>query len=80
MAKRRTSGKKLQSSPNYLTKRVLVRAINKATQNLSSSAMQQRGSIVTVEKGWIVKKHSSGKTDKVEKLPTVKRSRRIALD
>ncbi len=80
MAKNQSTKRKTASSAPYLTKRVLVRAIDKSTRKLSSNALQQRGSIVTVEKGWVVKKHSNGETDKVKKLPSIKRSLRIALD
>ena len=64
----------------YLTKRVMERAINKATRNTARDAMALQGFRLVKENGWVVKIDRDGNKTQVEKLSTVKAPKRIALD
>lgn len=65
----------------YLTKDVLVRAINKGTRNLAAEALELMGYVVTVRDGWVVKLDADGNLiEKISKLEESKRSGKITLD
>jgi hypothetical protein len=65
----------------YLTKQALVRAVKKGTKTKAKEAIKLRGFQVVVRKGWVVKIDEKGKVlEKVQKLPPVKSTKKIALD
>ena len=76
--KKKSIGRKDQDTA-YLTKRDLVRAIDKATRHTSARALQLKGSILTVEGDWVVKVHQNGKKEKVSKIDKAD-STKISLD
>lgn len=63
----------------YLTTRALVRALSKATRNLTKEALDLRGSVVIKDGDWIVRKFSNGNIEKLEKIKKVKLSKNIDL-
>jgi hypothetical protein len=65
---------------SYLTKRVLMRAIGKATRSVSSEAMHLKGYVVQVEKGWVVKIDKQGKREKIARLKRTHTNKKVALD
>jgi hypothetical protein len=62
-----------KSSPKetYLTKEVLNRAVSKGIREASVNAMKTAGSVLTVESGWVVRKHEDGKIEKIERLDRI---------
>lgn len=70
MAKKKEAKSKraTRKTSAYLSKQTLLRAISKSSRSLSSSAMKQRGFVVTVENGWVVKKDKEGNTQQLQKL------------
>lgn len=80
MAKAKAKQAKNKAKPDtaYLTKRGLIRAINKGTRSLSEEALKIKGRILTVEDGWVVKKDRSGRRERISKLPA--RPSKIILD
>lgn len=64
----------------YLSKRMMLRALRKATLHLTDDAMERMGYIVTVSDGWVVKKPKVGKMVRMYKLPKVNMHKKIVLD
>ena len=62
-----------------LTKRVLLRAIQKATRKLSSEAMTLEGFIVQAENGWVIRTDGLGKCERLSRIVRA-RNRQIILD
>ncbi len=58
---------KKETSP-YLTKRHVKSASRKGFEEASKRAMETAGSVVAVEGDWVVRKHSDGLVEKIEKL------------
>lgn len=54
-----------------LTKDVLNRAVSKGIRDASTSAMKTAGFVLTVQSGWVVRKHEDGRIEKLEKLSRV---------
>jgi hypothetical protein len=65
---------------DYLTKRVLTRAIDKATKRISNEAMLLKGYVVQVEDGWVIKIYSDGKKEKISRLNRTNTSKKVVLD
>ncbi len=60
----------------YLTKRALIRAINKGIKNLVAEAIEAVGYHVTIKDGWVVKVDAEGNVlEKISKLKPVKRGK-----
>jgi hypothetical protein len=64
----------------YLTKRVLTRAIGKATKNVSTEAMNLKGYVIQVENGWVIKIGKDGKREKISRLNRAANNKKIVLD
>lgn len=69
----------------YLTKRDLVRAISKGSKNLAADAIRIMGYTVVVKEigpeRWVVKVDAEGNIlEKISRLKSVKRPRKIVLD
>lgn len=64
-----------------LSDQLLERLVKKATREASKKALAVRGSIVVIEKGWVVRKDKSGKViAKISRLNSVPRPKKITLD
>ncbi|MBL4821292.1 MAG: hypothetical protein JKY98_09950 [Gammaproteobacteria bacterium] len=68
-----------QKKEEYLSKRVLKRAASKGFREASEKAMEVAGSVVTIKDGWLVREHRNGTVDKIEKLPTARKTKIKAL-
>ena len=64
----------------YLTKRVVVRAIKKGMKKVSQETMDIMGYNVVAQDGWVVKKHKDGTIELIEKIKTPDHSGPISLD
>ena len=64
----------------YLTKRVLTRAIGKATKGISIEAMLLKGYVVQVENGWVIKIYRDGKKEKISPLNRTNTRKKVVLD
>jgi hypothetical protein len=88
MAKeKKTKKKKKRASaveepkPVYLTKQILIRAINKGSRHLAAEALEIMGYNVVEKDGWIVKIDKNGDViEKISKIKKIKRPRKIFLD
>lgn len=54
----------------YLTKRLLVGNAQSAGKVAARNAMEIMGYVVTVRDGWVVRAHSDGRIEQLEKLQT----------
>ncbi len=63
----------------YLGKRELKRAASKGIKEASIQAMEVAGSVLTVENGWLVRRYKDSRVEKIEKLPSAKKSNLKAL-
>lgn len=51
-----------------LTKRRLIRAIRKATRDLSADAMKVKGYVIKAENGWVVKVNHTGQKKRLSRI------------
>ncbi len=54
----------------YLTKRLLVGKAQSAGKVAAKNAMEVMGYVVTVRDGWVIRAHSDGRVEQIEKLQT----------
>jgi hypothetical protein len=82
MAKNNFRSQKTNSParPSYLTKRVLGRAIGKATKHTAEEALHLRGYVLVAERGWVVKVDRNGKKTRVSRLSPIQIPKHIVLD
>ena len=52
----------------YLTKRTVVTKAKTAGKKASADAMRTMGFVVTVQKGWVVKKFADGHTERISSI------------
>lgn len=71
--------KNTDSEKAYLTKRTLVRAINKGSKALKQNAIEVMGYTVVEKDGWVVKEHADGHLEKISKIEPVKRPQHFDL-
>ncbi|WP_145859665.1 hypothetical protein [Pedobacter suwonensis] len=55
----------------YLTKKILVDKAKSAGKVAAKNAMEVMGFVVTVKDGWVVREHSDGRVEQIEKLQTI---------
>jgi hypothetical protein len=72
--------KSVKRTSPYLTKRILRRAAKAGLRNASERTMQVMGFTIVAHNGWIVKKLADGTIEKISRINSVKRTRKIALD
>ena len=65
---------KKETTP-YLTKRHVKSASRKGFEEASRRTMETAGSVVVVEGDWVVRKHSDGSVEKIEKLNKAPKAR-----
>ena len=56
------------SKKEYLTKRVLKRAVRKGFKQASQEAMDTSGSIVVTKDNWVVRQHKDGRIERIEEI------------
>ncbi len=76
----RSQKKSTPARYSYLTKRVLGRAIGKATKHTAEEALRLRGYVLVAERGWVVKIDRNGKKTRVSRLSPIQIPKRIVLD
>jgi len=79
MPSKRKIAKKRRKSGEYLTTRILASVARKAAKTAASDAMKRMGFVVTVEKGWVVRKYPN-KTERIHRVTTRRTPLKIALD
>lgn len=52
----------------YLTKRTVVAKAKTAGKKASAAAMRTMGFVITVQKGWVVKKHADGRIERISTI------------
>jgi len=52
----------------YLTKRTVVAKAKTAGKKASLAAMQKMGFVVTIQKGWVVKKYADGRIERINAI------------
>jgi len=80
MAKRVTRQTPAKKRKAYLTKRVLVRATDKASTHLVADAMRIKGFVVKAEGRWIVKIHNTGERERISPIKHNTAHQTVALD
>ncbi len=64
----------------YLTKRALVRAVNKGTRNKAKRAMELMGYVMKVEDGWIIKEDEKGNKTRIAPVDATPNAKDIIVD
>lgn len=75
---RNAEGKRVKKAS--LTKRALVRAVNKGTRDKAAKAMELMGYVMKVEDGWVIKVDKDGKKTRVSELETEPTPTKIIVD
>jgi len=52
----------------YLTKRTVIRKAKSAGRLAALRAMRTMGFVITIERGWVVKKHEDGRVEKISRI------------
>ena len=76
--KQKGSGRRVKRTANYLTKRIVGRAARQGLTEAAEQTMKVMGFTVIAHDGWVVKKHTDGRLEKITKLNSVNRT--LALD
>lgn len=76
---KRKVARKRRAPGQYLTKRILASVARRAAKKAASDAMERMGFVITVEKGWVVKKYPN-KTKRLHRVTTKKAPLKITLD
>ena len=70
----------MNAQEEYLTKRVVVRAIKKGMKKASKETMDTMGYNVIALNGWVVKKYKDGTIEPMEEIKTPAHSGPLSLD
>jgi hypothetical protein len=62
------ANKKTERETAYLTKRALVRAVNKGTRGLAQQEMDLMGYVTRAEDGWVVRIDKEGNRTRISKI------------
>lgn len=63
-----------------LTKRTLIRAVNKGAHGLTEKEMELLGYVTRIENGWVVRTDKDGNTTKIAKVDIKPLPDKIVLD
>lgn len=64
----------------YISKRLVEQKSNSAFREAAKKAMELNGYVVIAHEGWLVKKYSDGRIEKLERLQNDRRSLEVILD
>ncbi|MDB5122381.1 MAG: hypothetical protein JWP94_510 [Mucilaginibacter sp.] len=68
------------SDITYLSKRIVLRAIKRGSKDIAGETMQLMGYNVVVHDGWVVKKYSDGRFERIEPVEAAEHEGTLALD
>jgi hypothetical protein len=76
---RNRTGKGSNKKTAYLTKRILISAASQGIRAAAAETMEIMGYVVIAMDGWVVKKYSDGRIERISKIEHQKRPKQITL-